>query len=319
MENLRRSRGTAAAHGDRELAKLAGEQHGVVAWRQLREIGLSKAAISHRIQTGRLHRLHLGVYAVGHRTIAKQGWWMAAVLSSGPSAVLSHRSVASFWRLRIYTESAVEVTAPRKSTSSKLVRRHKLTLPADEVTTREGIPVTIVPRTILDLAATQSAAVVSNLLREAEYRQLYDRLSVWDIAARYPGRRGVRRVRTALELLVAEPPGSLRSRLEEGFASFLHLHDLPLPRFNDWILLGARRYQVDCHWPGTGQIVELDGWQAHGTRTAFQADRRRDRALSAAGYSVTRVTWHQLRDEPEALAADLRALLTRPASASLPA
>lgn len=97
--------------------------------------------------------------------------------------------------------------------------------------------------------------------------------------------------------------------MEERFAPFLRSHHLPLPRFNDWIMAGGKRYQVDCHWPGTNQIVELDGWEGHSTRTAFREDRARDRALRVAGYSVTRITWNQLDDEPEAIAADLRALL----------
>jgi very-short-patch-repair endonuclease len=119
----------------------------------------------------------------------------------------------------------------------------------------------------------------------------------------------VRKVRAALERLKEDPPGRRRSRLEERFAPFLRRSRLPLPRFNDWILIGAKRFQVDCHWPGTGQIVELDGWKGHRTRTAFREDRARDRILRVAGYSVTRLTWSQLDDEPEAVAADLRALL----------
>jgi very-short-patch-repair endonuclease len=116
-------------------------------------------------------------------------------------------------------------------------------------------------------------------------------------------------VRLALERLTEEPPGRKRSKLEERFAPFLRRYHLPPPRFNDWILLGAKRYQVDCHWPGTGRIVELDGWEGHGTRSAFRDDRERDRLLTVAGYTVTRITWNQLRDEPAEVAADLRALL----------
>jgi len=146
-------------------------------------------------------------------------------------------------------------------------------------------------------------------LREAEFLELWDRLSLWDLVERYPGRRGVRKVRIALERLKSEPPGRKRRGLEERFAPFLRRHRLPLPRFNDWIVLGPQRYQVDCHWLGTGQIVELDGWQGHRTRTAFREDRTRDRALRVVGCSVTRLTWSQLDDEPEAVAADLRVLL----------
>ncbi|HET7509642.1 MAG TPA: DUF559 domain-containing protein [Solirubrobacterales bacterium] len=174
---------------------------------------------------------------------------------------------------------------------------------------KAGIPVTTVPRTIFDLAATEDVDVIQSLLREMEYHELRDALSLWDLVERYPGRRGVRKVRVALECLKSEPPGRRRSKLEERFAPFLRHHHLPLPCFNDWIVLGPKRYQVDCHWPGTGQIVELDGWQGHRTKTAFREDRARDRALRVAGYSVTRLTWSQLEDEPEAVSRDLRVLL----------
>ena len=238
---------------------------------------------------------------------------MAAVLASGPEAVLSHYSAAMVWGLRSYTERAAHVTVPRKSTSSKRIRRHHSVLPADERTVEAGIPVTTVPRTILDLAATESADVVENLLRESEHRQLSDRLSLPDLIERYPGRRGTRKVQVALDRLMEDPVGRKRSRLEERFAPFLRRYRLPLPRFNDWIVLGDKRYQVDCHWPALRQIVELDGWDGHSTRTAFREDRARDRRLAAAGYTVTRLTWNQLDDEPAEVAADLRVLLvTKP-------
>jgi very-short-patch-repair endonuclease len=305
---LRRSRENGEGI-DAQVASLARRQHGVVGRGQLMELGLGEDAIEHRLAMGRLHRLYPAVYAVGHRLLPKQAWLMAAILASGPEAVLSHSSAAALWELRGYSEGAVHVTLPRKSTSTKQIRRHHSPLPPDEVTVKKGIPVTRVPRTIFDLAASEDVDVIQNLLREVEFLELWDRLSLWDLVERYPGRRGVRKVRVALERLKSEPPGRKRSKLEEGFAPFLRKHRLPLPRFNDWILLGAKRYQVDCHWPGTGQIVELDGWQGHRTRTAFREDRARDRALRVAGYSVTRLTWSQLDDEPEAVAADLRVLL----------
>lgn len=174
---------------------------------------------------------------------------------------------------------------------------------------KDGIPVTTVPRTIFDLAATEDVDAIASMLRESEHLKLWDRLSLPDLVERYPGRRGANKVRLALARVTEGPSGRKRSKLEERFAPFLRRHHLPMPRFNDWILPGAKRYQVDCHWPGTGRIVELDGWESHHTRSAFQDDRERDRRLTAAGYSVTHITWNQLRDEPEAIAADLRVLL----------
>jgi very-short-patch-repair endonuclease len=283
----------------------------VVARGQLLRLGLREDAIQHRLATGRLHLLHQGVYSVGHRLVPREGRWLAAVFASGKGAVLSHHSAAALWVIRPNSRSIIDVTAPQKSRTWDGIKRHHKALPADEFTVEEGIPVTSVPRTIFDLAATEPADVVENLLREMEFLELRDRLSLWDLVERYPGRRGVRRVRLALERLREEPEGRKRSPLEKRFAPFLRRHRLPLPRFNDWILAGGRRFQVDCHWPGTGQIAELDGWQGHKTRTAFREDRARARILSVAGYHVTRITWNQLDDEPEAIASDLRALLRR--------
>lgn len=292
------------------MSELARRQHGVVSRGQLLGWGWTKEEIDWRLRNGRLHQLHAGVYGVGHRLIPREGWWLAAVLASGPDAVLSHWSAAALWMVRPNSRSRVDVTVPHRSRSSRALCRHVSQVPSDERTFKEGTPVTSVPRTTFDLAATEDVDTVVAMLREAEFRNLWDRLSLWDLLERYPGKRGSRTVRLALERLEEEPTGRKRSRLEERFAPFLRRHRLPLPRFNDWIMLpNGKRYQVDCHWPGTNQIVELDGWQAHKTKSAFREDRSRDRRLTTAGYTVTHITWNQLDDEPDAVATDLRALL----------
>jgi very-short-patch-repair endonuclease len=280
----------------------------VVSRSQLFGLGYEAGAIGRWVRAGRLHALHVGVYAVGHAVVSKEGRWMAAVLASGPGAVLSHRSAAALWGIRPPSGGALDVTAPHNSRSSRLIRRHRGMPPADEVALRDGIPVTTVPRTIFDLAAVAPATMVESALRESEYLQLHDRLSLLDLLERYPGRRGCRKVRTCLERR-AEAPGRIRSPLEELFLPFLRRHRLPPPQLNAWVRAGARSFQVDCLWHDVRQIVELDGYRSHGTRAAFRADRARDRLLRVAGYGVTRVTWTQLEEEPEALAKDIRALL----------
>lgn len=251
---LARSRGSDVA-----IAALAARQHGVLSRGQLCALGLRESAIDRRLRAGRLHRLYPGVYSVGHKLITYEGRGMAAVLASGPEAVLSHWSAAALWMIRPTSRSAIDVTSPQKSRSWEGIRRHHKALPADEVAVKEGIPVTSVPRTTLDLAATEPLEVVEGLLREAEFRELHDRLSLWDLVERYPGKRGVRKVRNALERLKDDSPGHRRSKLEERFSSFLRRHRLPLPRFNDWIVLGSKRFQVDCHWPGP---VRSSSWMA---------------------------------------------------------
>jgi very-short-patch-repair endonuclease len=293
---------------DARLAALAERQHGVVAHRQLVEMGLRRGAVEGRLRRGALHRLHAGVYAVGHRVLSREGRWMAAVLACGPEAVLSHRSAAALWGIRHHHAGGIEVTTPRKWRSTATIRRRRALLPADEVTELNGIPVTTPPRTIFDLAAGSSAHEVESALRQAEFLRLYDSLSLPHLLERYPGHRGVRAIRAALARR-AESPGRTRSRLEERFLPFIDRHRLPRPHFNAWLEAGGERQQVDCLWPAARQIVELDGWEGHGTRAAFRSDRARDRRLRVAGYGVTRIAWSQLDDEPEAIAADLRALL----------
>jgi very-short-patch-repair endonuclease len=290
------------------IAGLAETQHGIVARRQLLALGAGREAIAVRLRVGRLHPLHRGVYAVGHRVLSRESRWMAAVLFCGPEAVLSHRAAAVLWGIRDQSSRAIEVTAPAKSRSRGGIQRHFALLPEDEVTVERGIPVTTVPRMIFDLAAVASVDTVENALRQSEYLRLHDRLSLPDLLERYPRRQGSKKIRECL-FRRREMPGRVRSWLEERFLPFLRRERLPLPQLNAWLEVGGRRYQVDCLWPRQRVVVELDGFAAHGTRSAFREDRARDRRLRVAGYGVTRVTKDQLEDEPEALAADLRTLL----------
>jgi very-short-patch-repair endonuclease len=292
------------------IADLAQAQHGIVARRQLFSLGLEKEAIEVRLRAGRLHRLHPGVYAVGHKVLSLEARWMAAVLFCGSGAVLSHRTAAVLWGLRGASSRAIEVTTGSKSRSRSGIHRHYAVLPADEVTVERHIPVTTVPRTLFDFAAVASMDEVEHALRESEYLRLHDRLSLWDLLARYPGRQGSRTIRECLARR-AETPGHSRSWLEERFLPFLRQHRLPQPQLNSWVEVGERSFEVDCLWPAPRVVVELDGFAAHGTRVAFREDRARDRRLRVAGYGVTRIAPEQLDEEPLAIAADLTALLGR--------
>lgn len=296
------------------MAQLAGRQHGVVSRPQLERLGMKQSAIDRRLRAGRLHLVHAGVFAVGHPIVSRKGRWMAAALAMGEGAVLSHRSAAALWGLRGYT-GPVHVTLPSKSRHVPRIRRHSSrTLPSDEITIEEGIPVTTVPRTIFDCAGGGDVDLVENLMRQAEHDERYDPLSLPRLLERYPRRRGCRTVKRALKRIEESPGGVTASALEEKFLPFLRAYDLPIPRLNEWIELGGKRYKVDCRWPGTREIVELDSWRSHGTRSAFRDDRERDRRLRVAGYGLTRITWAQLEDEPAAVAADLRSLINIRAS-----
>jgi hypothetical protein len=291
------------------LAKIAKRQHGVVARKQVEEAGLSSRTIERWVGKGRLHRIHPGVYALGHDAITVRGRWMAAVLASGPGAVLSHRSATALWSIWGSGAGEIHVTVPRKSRSQLAIQRHFSALPSDEVTTHDGIPVTSAARAVLDLAADKGEAAAESALREMEYLQIYGPVSVPSLLRRHPYHRGSTLVARCLERLEEDPGGRLRSPLEELFLPFLDAHQIPRPRLNPCLSVGDERFQVDCLWPEARLIGELDGFQAHGTRAAMGRDRRRDRRLLAQSYWVVRITEAHLTQEPLALVADLRGLL----------
>ena len=100
---------------DERLAALAGRQYGVVTRQQLRRLGAGDTGIEERLRSRRLHRLHRGVYAVGHSALRSEAHWMAAVLTCGDGAVLSHASAAAHWEIRRSSAATIDVTVPVRS------------------------------------------------------------------------------------------------------------------------------------------------------------------------------------------------------------
>ena len=233
---------------------------------------------------------------------------MAAVLASGPGAVVSHRSAGALWRVRDTAAARVDVTVPRAQRSRAGLRVHRAVLPADEVTIRRGIPVTSAPRTLLDLASVILPRQLERAIEEAEALRLADPLSLSDLVARHDGRPGVPALRRVLDSWRVGATLT-RSELEERFLAFLDARGLARPEVNAWVETAAGWFEVDCLWRPARVIVELDGYTRHGTRAAFERDRARDRALQAAGWRVIRVTWRQLHEQPRLVAAELQAVL----------
>jgi very-short-patch-repair endonuclease len=285
---------------DAAIAALAERQHGVVARRQLVALGLSRREIGRRLERGRLHLLHRGVYAVGHRVLSRHGRWMAAVLSAGPDAVLSHQSAAALWGLRQTAKTRIDVTTPNTLRPRKGLHPHRAVLPEDEVTIEQGIPTTTSARTLLDLAAAIDHQALDRALNEAEVLRLEGPAA---LLARYPRKRGTAALRA---LLTGSRSTPTRNELEDRFRAFLDDHGLPSPETNTFI----EEYEVDAVWREAKLIVELDGYETHGTRRAFERDRTRDRRLTTAGWRVIRITWRQLA-EPRDLAEELDTLLER--------
>ena len=290
---------------DHAIASLAERQHGVVGLRQLRALGMTDSAVRYRIALGRLHRLHIGVYAVGHLWLSANGRRMAAVLACGPEAVLSHRDAAALWGLRPSSRQRTDVTAGRQMRSRPGIDVHRVrSLHSDDCTQEQGIPVTTVARTLLDLAEVVRRSDLRRAFEEADRRRTIDLSAVEALFARSPGRHGLK----ALRALVGDASTSAtdtQSELEAAFLRFCAAHAIPPPATNVHIAV----FTVDAVWPGQRLIVELDGYAFHGTRAAFERDRARDAELQRAGYRVVRLTLRRLHREPVAIAASLHGML----------
>jgi very-short-patch-repair endonuclease len=296
-------------HFDRAISELAGRQHGVVSRWQLLELGLGRRAIQVRIEAGRLHPIHRGVYAVGHKRLAREGHWMAAVLACGPGAVLSGRTAAALWGIRPYS-GRIEIVAPgpRRHSAAFIARRSSL--PPDEITETAGLPATTPARTILDLAAVLEDHQLDKAIREADYRRILDMSELNRLIDRHPTCKGRASLRKALAT-AALGMSTTRSELEDRFRALLLTANLPRPTLNATIELNTTTIEVDALWKSHGLIAELDGHAAHASATAFEADRLRDRRLAAAGYTVLRITWRQLTQAPNQVLADLSACIGR--------
>jgi hypothetical protein len=292
---------------DDAIVALAIRQHGVVATRQLVRLGLTRRAVSHRAAVGRLHRIHRGVYAVGHPVLGPDGRRMAAVLAAGPRAVLSHASAGALWELRPSAAAKTDVTVPTAGGRAQRagIRIHRVPgLAPGEATTLRGIPVTTPARTILDLAAMLQPRRLERVLDEAEQRELVDVPSLEALARARAGHRGAPRL---LRVLAAHAPGTTptRGELEERFLALCDAHGFERPRVNS----DATGREVDFLFPAAGLIVETDSYRHHRTRAAFERDRVRDAIHAAAGYRTLRFTYRQVTDDPDIVAAALRTAL----------
>ncbi|HWE15253.1 MAG TPA: type IV toxin-antitoxin system AbiEi family antitoxin domain-containing protein [Solirubrobacteraceae bacterium] len=294
------------APDDTRLAKLAAEQHGVVSRAQLLRRGYSKRAIETRLATGRLHRIHRRVYAVGHTKLTLRGRWMAAVLACGEGAVVSHRDAAALHGLCRPGSGPIHVTAPGRC-NVKGIRCHRARHPLDprDVTVIDGIPVTTLERTLLDLAEAATRRQFAQAIEQAEREDKLDQHRIDALLARSPGRRGVKPLKEALAGL-ADEPAWMQSELERRFRSLTRAHRLPLPLTNQYV----EGELVDAFWPQHELVVEVDSWQFHKTRRAFEDDRARDAKLVAAHYRVIRVTYERLRDDEKGVAGELRRALS---------
>jgi len=290
-----------------EIVDLVRRQQGLVTHAQLMSLGVGQRTIERWLASGRLQAIHREVYAFGPRPLTKRGKWLAAVLAMGPGAFLSHRSAAALWGLA-GDRPKIDVNAPRgrqvRPGRRSGIKVHRCKFDPDEVTVRDGIPVSTVARTLFDLAERSKPYELKGAWDEASRLKL---LRVPEVAAVYERGRG-RRARTKIRPLLAAEQRHVEdhaSPLEDRFAEFVVAQRLPPPQTN--VLVDGD--EVDALWPDARLIVELDSWEFHGHRAAFEKDRDRDTDHLLAGYRTIRVTHRKLSEQPERLAAQIQALL----------
>jgi hypothetical protein len=285
---------------DTEIAALAARQHGVVTRSQLLGLGLSESAINRRVSIGRLHRLHRGVFAVGHRVLTVQGRWMAAVLATG--GVLSHATAAAAWDLRPLGSGAIHISVTGHSGRLRRagVRLHRpRTLEPRDITTHRGIPLTTPARTVIDLAHTLKGRPLEYVLDLAEQRGLVDFAELH--------RRPIPSSLQAVLSLYTAGTFVTRSEMENRFLALCDEHGIPRPRVNSHV----EGEEVDFVWPDKRLVVEVDGYRYHRSPSKFETDRERDVILALAGWQVMRFTWTQLTERPVWVARAVSARLGR--------
>ena len=271
----------------------------MVSREQLLAAGVSRNEIAHRLSAGSLHPYHRGVYAVGHRALPPLAPEAAAVLACGPGAAISFLSAAFLWGLLPRPAGPVHVSrAGRHRDGPVGVVSHRCT--TLETTRRHGIPVTTPLRTLLDIAVVASDRDLARAVTEARIRRLVTDGAILTGAVRRPGAQRLRE-------LAAQEPSRTRSEAERRLLLLVERARLPRPVTN----VRLHGYEVDALWPEQRLVAEVDGYAFHGHRQAFERDRRRDAALTSAGYTTVRLTWRQIAEEAEATAAVLAGALAR--------
>jgi hypothetical protein len=297
----------AAARVEIAIARLAARQHGMVTRVQLLGLGLSGKAIDYRVRTGRLWRVHHGVYCVGRPAVTPHERAMAAVLACGLRAALSHVPGGALWEIGLRWPAVMEVTAPSKRSRPGIRVHESATLTRRDITRHYGIPVTTLARTLLDLAEVLDTPSLTRAVNEARLRRKSTLTDLAELLDRSPGRATKR-----LRPFIQNPTGPTRSEFEDAFLAFVHRHGLPMPEMNQ-IVAG---YEVDVLYRKQRLVVELDGREFH--ENAFEADRERDAAVLNAGLSVLRLTWRRLTRQEQAEADRLHSLLDQRSSTAGP-
>jgi len=299
------ARAGAVAGLEIRLNEVAARQHAVVTRAQLLQLGMAATTIDHRVRAGRLTLMYRGIYRVGP-IASPRTHLVAAVLACGEGAVVSHSTAGHLCLILRRPGGVPEVTiAGRRRPGPGGVRLHCVqSLRSEDVTVRDGVPTTSVARTLLDLAVQLTERRLEAALSEALALAIVDRTAILRVLQGRERAPGAARLHA---LVTDGDPARTRSEAEERLLTLIRKARLPAPAVNS----SVAGFEVDFYWPNERLVVEVDGHAYHGNRKKFESDRRRDAALIAAGLRVMRITWRQLRNEPERVLADVVRALTR--------
>jgi hypothetical protein len=292
---------TQSRSAEHQVARIAARQHGVVTFRQLRGSGLTASAVHRRVAKGLLHRVHRGVYRVGHLAPSTEALYMAAVLACGNGAVLGGAPAAFLYGVIKGQTPSPEIVAPRDLCVSGITTRRVRRLDPRDITVYRRIRITTVPRTVVDLAACLALDDLARTCHEAEVRFGIRAAAVYATLARKPNAPGAWKLH---EVFHGQARVTL-SVLERRFLDLVGSAALPLPATNRRV---DGRY-VDCRWPERRLTVELDSYRYHHTRHAWEQDRRRERQARARGDEFRRYTYGDVSEDAELVVRELEPLL----------
>jgi hypothetical protein len=281
---------------DVRVAELAGRQFNRVSRSQLLELGLSADMIDRRLGSGRLVIVEEGVYAVAPLLEHDEwGQWMSATLTA-PGSVLSHTSAAAacgFWSLprRLETITRPGSGGPRRHGGVLVYRSSVL---GEECTTLHGIPITSVPRTVLDLARGVSDRALARAVREVIRQELTTVGALADAVGKHRFRRGTRRLAATLARYAGLPLERARSGAEVKALEILRTAGCPLPQLN----VRIAGEEADLSWPGRRLIIEIDGGPFH---LDVGEDERKRAAWESAGWTVRRLPAEEVYERPHCL------------------
>jgi Transcriptional regulator, AbiEi antitoxin/Protein of unknown function (DUF559) len=295
---------------DVAIAAVAAKQSGDITRRQLLDLGLDDDAIGYRLRIGRLLRVYPGAYAVGRPPVTPQERAGAAVLAGGPGAALSHGSAMTLWGLWRHWDTPFEITVVRNRRPKGIRVHRSSTLHWRQVTTHMGIRVTTPARTVLDISPRLKDKALKRTVNNALNSQWLTEAQLADTLARHPTRPGTKRIAK----LIGLDGTPTRSGWEDDFPAFCADHGLPAPLMG----LPFHGYILDAVFVAERVIVELDSWQFHKGKIAFEADRERDAETLAHGYVTVRVTEERLDERPQQEAERLHAILATRRAAHAP-